>query len=86
MEKKKTTAKIVFSLGEILVGNMMYAAAVVLFIVPNGLITGGTTGLALFVNHSLGIPISLFVSVFNVAMFLLGAWTFLPWCLRKSWM
>ena len=74
MEKKKTTAKIVFSLGEILVGNMMYAAAVVLFIVPNGLITGGTTGLALFVNHSLGIPISLFVSVFNVAMFLLGAW------------
>ena len=59
MEKKKTTAKIVFSLGEILVGNMMYAAAVVLFIVPNGLITGGTTGLALFVNHSLGIPISL---------------------------
>ena len=74
MEKKKTTAKIVFSLGEILVGNMMYAAAVVLFIVPNGLITGGTTGLALFVNHSLGIPISLFVSVFNVLMFLLGAW------------
>ena len=53
MEKKKTTAKIVFSLGEILVGNMMYAAAVVLFIVPNGLITGGTTGLALFVNLSL---------------------------------
>ena len=40
MEKKKTTAKIVFSLGEILVGNMMYAAAVVLFIVPNGIITG----------------------------------------------
>ena len=37
MEKKKTTAKIVFSLGEILVGNMMYAAAVVLFIVPNAL-------------------------------------------------
>lgn len=74
MEKKKTTAKIVLSLGEIVLGNIMYAAAVVLFIVPNGLITGGTTGLALFVNHSIGIPISLFVSVFNVLMFLLGAW------------
>ena len=74
MEKKKTTAEIVLSLGEIVLGNIMYAAAVVLFIVPNGLITGGTTGLALFVNHSIGIPISLFVSVFNVLMFLLGAW------------
>ena len=39
MEKKKTTAKIVLSLGEIVLGNIMYAAAVVLFIVPNGLIT-----------------------------------------------
>ena len=53
MEKKKTTAEIVLSLGEIVLGNIMYAAAVVLFIVPNGLITGGTTGLALFVNLSL---------------------------------
>ena len=69
MEKKKTTAEIVLSLGEIVLGNIMYAAAVVLFIVPNGLITGGTTGLALFVNHSIGIPISLFVSVFNAVSY-----------------
>ena len=73
MEKKKRRAKAAFQLGEILLGNVMYASAVALFIVPNGLITGGTTGLALFVNRTLGIPMSLFVSVFNVAMFLLGA-------------
>lgn len=58
----------------IVLGNMMYAAAVVLFIVPNGLITGGTTGLALFAFKTLGIPISLFISVFNVTMFCLGTW------------
>lgn len=74
MEKKKATAKFMFSLGEIIIGNMMYASAIVLFVVPNGLITGGTTGLALFMNRTLNIPISLFVSVFNVSMFLLGAW------------
>ena len=76
MEKRRTagTAEAALRLGEIVLGNAMYGAAVVLFIVPNGLITGGTTGLALFVNHTLGIPISLFVSVFNVTMFLLGAW------------
>ena len=45
-----------------------------MFIVPNGLITGGTTGLALFASHTVGIPISLFVSIFNITMFILGAW------------
>ena len=57
----------------ILLGNGMYALAVVGFIMPNQLITGGTTGLALFVNRLAGIPVSIFVSFFNITMFLLGA-------------
>ena len=61
-------------LGMIVFGNFLYALAVTLFIVPNQLITGGTTGLALFFNRMAGIPISAFVSVFNITMFLLGAW------------
>lgn len=56
----------------ILLGNTIYALAVVLFIVPNGLVTGGTTGLALGANHFLGIPIPMFVSIFNLVMFGLG--------------
>lgn len=56
----------------ILAGNTAYAMAVTMFILPNGLITGGTTGLALFFYHQIGLPIQAFVSVFNVAMFLLG--------------
>ena len=31
----------------ILIGNTIYALAVLLFIVPNGLITGGSTGLSI---------------------------------------
>lgn len=57
----------------ILAGNTTYALAITVFILPNGLITGGTTGLALFFYHQLGVPIQAFVTVFNVAMFLLGA-------------
>ena len=57
----------------IIVGNGLYALAVAGFIMPNQLITGGTTGLALFVNRLLGVPVSLFVSIFNITMFLLGA-------------
>lgn len=56
----------------ILLGNTLYALAVALFILPNKLITGGTTGLALVFQHQLGIPVSIFVGVFNIVMFVLG--------------
>lgn len=57
----------------ILAGNAIYAFAIVYFILPIGLITGGTTGIALVIQHYTGLEISIFVSIFNVAMFLLGA-------------
>lgn len=57
----------------ILAGNTLYALAVAMFILPNGLITGGTTGLALFFHSQLGIPVQVTVSVFNIGMFILGA-------------
>ena len=65
-------AAIVKNIILILAGNTIYALAVTMFILPNGLITGGTTGLALLFYHQLGIPITLFVAVFNIAMFILG--------------
>ena len=62
MGENRKRWKFAINLAAIVVGNLMYAAAVVFFIVPNNLTTGGTTGLALFVNRAFGIPISLFVS------------------------
>ena len=56
----------------IILGNTIYALGVLLFIVPNGLITGGSTGLAIAANSVFNIPITLFVSVFNILMFILG--------------
>lgn len=60
----------------ILGGNTVYALGVVLFLLPNGLITGGTTGLALSADYYFHVPISAFVFVFNMIMLLLG-WIFL---------
>lgn len=57
---------------EILIGNTIYALGVTMFILPNDLITGGTTGMAIFLNSTFNIPITIFVSVFNISMFLLG--------------
>lgn len=56
----------------IIFGNFLYAAGVVFFILPSGLITGGTTGIALSVNYFSGLPVSYFVFGFNLTMFLLG--------------
>lgn len=57
----------------VLLGNTVYALAVALFILPGGLVTGGTTGLALLAYHQLGIPVSAFVGAFNIIMFGIGA-------------
>lgn len=57
----------------VFIGNAIYALGVVMFILPNHMITGGSTGLALTFNHYLGIPISIFVFCFNFIMFVLGA-------------
>ena len=56
----------------VLAGNLLMQLGIVLFILPSGLVTGGTTGIALALHHFFGLPISVFVAVFNVVMFLLG--------------
>ena len=53
-------------------GNILYALAVKLFLLPADLMTGGTTGIALVVNHLTGVSISMFVLVFNVCMLAAG--------------
>lgn len=72
-ENRKNNLKQLEHILWILAGNTAYALAVTIFILPNGLITGGSTGLALFFYHQFGVPIQAFVTVFNVGMFLVGA-------------
>ena len=57
----------------VLVGNSINAFAVAFFILPNDLSMGGGTGMSLIVNHFFNIPISAFVLIFNIIMFLIGA-------------
>ena len=49
----------------ILLGNTIYALGVVMFILPNNLITGGTTGMALLINATTGFSITIFVYLFK---------------------
>ncbi len=69
---QKKISNFLFQLIMIIMGNSIYTLGVTMFILPNELITGGTTGLALSINRITNIPISSFVLFFNVTMFLLG--------------
>lgn len=56
----------------VFLGNVVMAAGTVLFILPAGLITGGTTGLGIIAEFLGAMPIPVFTAIFNVVMFLLG--------------
>ena len=56
----------------VILGNILYTLTVKLFLLPANLISCGTTGIALVVNHFLNIPMSVFIFLFNVAMLAVG--------------
>ena len=60
------------SLGLVFVGNILFACSVKLFILPANLISCGTTGIAMVVEHMTHIPMSSFILVFNLVMLTLG--------------
>ena len=71
---QKSLLKKLLPMLAVVVGNLLYALSVKVFLLPTGLITGGTTGLAMIVEQLTGLPVSVFVLVFNVLMLLLGWW------------
>lgn len=71
--ESKKYLKMIYNLLLVVFGNATYALVVKLFVLPNNLMTGGTTGIALVVSHYFGgISISAFVLVFNILMLLAG--------------
>lgn len=73
--KEKWNINRIMSLLLVLVGNIIFALSIKLFILPANLISCGTTGIALVVDHLTDIPMSTFILVFNVVMLIVG------WCL-----
>ena len=75
METQKTGSgmrKLLIQAVIIMGGLTVYALGVALFILPVDMIAAGTTGMALAAEHYWGIPLSGFVAVFNILMFILG--------------
>lgn len=68
----KNTVKMIWSVLIVVLGNILYALAVKIFLIPAGLVTGGTTGIGLAVNYAAGVPVATFVLIFNVVMLAAG--------------
>ena len=56
----------------VVLGNIIYALTIKLFLLPADLISCGTTGIGLVVEHFLHIPLSGFIFVFNMVMLTVG--------------
>ena len=68
----KINTKSILHLLTIVLGNSLCAFAIAAFVIPNGLIMGGATGVGLFFNHLFSIPTSAVVFLFNVSVLVLG--------------
>lgn len=64
--------QILKSVPVVVLGNTLMAAGIVLFILPAGMISGGTTGLGIIAEHLIGLPIAVFTAIFNIMMYLVG--------------
>jgi uncharacterized membrane-anchored protein YitT (DUF2179 family) len=62
--------------GLILIGALLQALAIRLFLVPSNLVNGGVSGLAQIINHYTRFPIGVMILIGNVPLFLMG-WRYL---------
>lgn len=56
----------------VIMGNILYACTVKFFLIPADLISSGTTGISLVVNHFTGLDMSVFILCFNIFMLLIA--------------
>lgn len=70
--KRERAAVLAIGTGAILLGNLLLAAATAFFVIPLGLVTAGTTGIALFINRLTGFSVTAFTYLFYTGSFAVG--------------
>lgn len=69
----KNWKKYMSTVAGVLLGNAVLAFTVAAFIVPNGIIMGGATGIGLAISHYLPVSLSTVIFALNAVLFVLGA-------------
>ena len=53
----------------IIIGGILYAAGLCIFIAPHGMLTGGASGIAIVINHYTAIPTGTLIFLINLPLF-----------------
>ncbi len=56
----------------VLIGSIIFAAGLEFFLIPNNILDGGVVGLSIIARHYLGLPIGVFIFLFNLPFLYLG--------------
>lgn len=71
-QKSRYWKNTLFPAAAILAGNTLLAFLVAAFVIPHGIIMGGTTGIAIILNRFFGVDTASTVLVLNIAMLCMG--------------
>ena len=70
---KKTNLMLFLKYGRIVIGTSLYAIGFQYFSYPNGIVTGGLTGIAMILNYLTGFPVGLVSILMNIPLFIIAA-------------
>lgn len=71
---KKRSSKILFArkIIMVMIGAMIMAVGLELFLVPNQIMDGGIVGISIIISHLLSLPLGIFIFVLNIPFIFLG--------------
>jgi uncharacterized membrane-anchored protein YitT (DUF2179 family) len=67
-KKERVLKRVVF----ILIGSLLSALAINMFIIPHNLISGGVGGIAIIIQYLTGLPSGIFILLLNIPIFIIG--------------
>ena len=56
----------------IIIGGILYAAGLCIFIAPHDMLTGGASGIGIIINHYTGIPTGTLIFLINIPLFIIA--------------
>lgn len=56
----------------IIIGSLIFAAGLEFFLIPNNILDGGVIGISIIVRHYIGLPLGVFIFLFNIPFLFLG--------------
>ena len=56
----------------IIIGSLIFAAGLEFFLIPNNILDGGVIGVSIIARHYIGLPLGVFIFLFNIPFLFLG--------------